>query len=84
MNIKVTSATKVLAMQLADTMSTLLAPFLTLRSAQDQEGCIVKYAPRYRLAFTLLNEDAASGNAAIAWDVREAISSWYFIRNAHQ
>ncbi|KAI0915936.1 hypothetical protein AcW1_009330 [Taiwanofungus camphoratus] len=74
MNIKVTSATKVLAMQLADTMSTLLAPFLTLRSAQDQEGCIVKYAPRYRLAFTLLNEDAASGNAAIAWDVREAIS----------
>lgn len=33
------------------------------------------YSPRYRLAFTLLNEDAASGNAAMSWDVQEAIQS---------
>ncbi len=33
------------------------------------------YAPRYRLAFTLLNEDAASGNGALAWDVQSAIQS---------
>ena len=33
------------------------------------------YAPRYRLAFTLLNEDAASGNGALDWDVQNAIQS---------
>ena len=34
---------------------------------------MVKYAPRYRLAFTLLNEDASSGNAAVTWDVEESL-----------
>ena len=35
----------------------------------------MKYSPRYRLAFTLLNEDTASGNGALAWDVQKAIQS---------
>lgn len=37
----------------------------------------MKYAPRYRLAFTLLNEDAASGQGVFTWDVREAIDGTY-------
>ncbi|KAH9973845.1 phosphatidylinositol-glycan biosynthesis class S protein-domain-containing protein [Lactifluus volemus] len=32
--------------------------------------------PRYRLAFTLLNEDAAAGRAVIGWDVAKMISRW--------
>ncbi|KAI9065234.1 hypothetical protein FKP32DRAFT_1647900 [Trametes sanguinea] len=50
----------------------LLAPYGSpASSAQTQR--VMKYSPRYRLAFTLLNEDAASGNAAMAWEVQGAI-----------
>ncbi|KAH8101175.1 phosphatidylinositol-glycan biosynthesis class S protein, partial [Cristinia sonorae] len=34
---------------------------------------VVKYSPRYRLAFSLLNEDASSGNAAVSWEVEKAL-----------
>ncbi|CCM04395.1 uncharacterized protein FIBRA_06571 [Fibroporia radiculosa] len=62
-----------LSMELADALATLLSPYSTLRSSQAER--VAKYAPRYRLAFTLLNEDAASGTAALSWDVHASLSS---------
>ncbi|KAL7277204.1 hypothetical protein ACG7TL_009053 [Trametes sanguinea] len=57
---------------LKETLEKLLAPYesSTLLSHTQR---VMKYSPRYRLAFTLLNEDAASGNAAMAWEVQAAI-----------
>ncbi|KAF7325859.1 GPI transamidase component PIG-S [Mycena kentingensis (nom. inval.)] len=52
---------------LADTLAGLLAPPLDSHR-------VVHYAPRYRLAFSLLNEDAAAGDAIDSWDVSRAIS----------
>jgi len=60
-------------LQLADTLATLLTPYTSLRSSQAER--VVSYSPRYRLAFTLLNEDAASGNAALSWDVHAAMTA---------
>lgn len=34
---------------------------------------VVQYAPRYRLAFSLLNEDASVGGGLMGWDVEAAI-----------
>lgn len=62
-------------MRLADTLTTLLAPYTALPSSQSQASRVVTYAPRYRLAFTLLNEDAASGSGATTWDVRDSFAS---------
>ncbi|PCH35059.1 hypothetical protein WOLCODRAFT_139716 [Wolfiporia cocos MD-104 SS10] len=61
-----------LAMGLADALATLLAPYTTLRTAHSDRA--VTFAPRYRLAFTLLNEDAASENAVLSWDVANSLS----------
>ncbi|KAI0078298.1 hypothetical protein K474DRAFT_1641640 [Panus rudis PR-1116 ss-1] len=55
----------------ADILSDLLAP--PTHCVSGPSNRVVKYAPRYRLAFTLLNEDAASGNAAFSWDVLRSI-----------
>ncbi|EJC97646.1 uncharacterized protein FOMMEDRAFT_115195 [Fomitiporia mediterranea MF3/22] len=34
----------------------------------------VQYSPRYRLAFSLMNEDAAAGDCPPSWDVKTAIA----------
>ncbi|KAJ7211389.1 phosphatidylinositol-glycan biosynthesis class S protein-domain-containing protein [Mycena pura] len=52
---------------LADTLSTLLVPLTNSHH-------VAHYSPRYRLAFTLLNEDAAAGQAITSWDISGAIS----------
>jgi len=57
--------------QLVDTLSALLVPY---SAVPEEEYRVAQYSPRYRLAFTLLNEDAAAGNAVIGWDVPNAIS----------
>ncbi|KAK7681393.1 hypothetical protein QCA50_015485 [Cerrena zonata] len=36
---------------------------------------VVKYSPRYRVSFTLLNEDSASGKAAYTWDMQQAFGA---------
>ncbi len=54
-------------------MEKLLLPY-NFRSSSDAHR-VVKYAPRYKLAFTLLNEDTSSGNAAISWELEDAIHS---------
>ncbi|KAG8987459.1 GPI transamidase component [Tulasnella sp. 427] len=55
---------------LSNTLAQLLLPPTTdaykLRVAQ--------YAPRYRLAFSLLNEDASVGGGATGWDIEEALA----------
>ncbi|KAJ7485443.1 phosphatidylinositol-glycan biosynthesis class S protein-domain-containing protein [Mycena latifolia] len=52
---------------LADKLSSLLSP-------PTDAHRVAQYSPRYRLAFTLLNEDAAAGGAISSWDVSGAIS----------
>lgn len=61
------------AQDLSNTLTQLLLPPATdtykLRVAQ--------YAPRYRLAFSLLNEDASVGGGATGWDIEEALAREY-------
>ncbi|KAJ7266892.1 phosphatidylinositol-glycan biosynthesis class S protein-domain-containing protein [Mycena haematopus] len=52
---------------LADALSVLLVP-------PTDAHRVAQYSPRYRLAFTLLNEDAAAGSAISGWDISGAIS----------
>jgi GPI-anchor transamidase subunit S len=56
---------------LVDALSGLLAPYSTSSDSHDR---VIQYAPRYRLAFTLLNEDAAAGQAVHRWDIQDAIA----------
>ena len=52
-----------------DTLTDLVVP-----KPDDSESLrVVKYSPKFRLAFSLLNEDAASGHAILSWDVKDAI-----------
>ncbi|KAK0203547.1 phosphatidylinositol-glycan biosynthesis class S protein-domain-containing protein [Desarmillaria ectypa] len=55
---------------LADVLATLLVPY---SSDPDREYRIAQYSPRFRLSFTLLNEDAAAGQAITGWDLTNAI-----------
>ncbi|KAF8134711.1 phosphatidylinositol-glycan biosynthesis class S protein-domain-containing protein [Mycena galopus ATCC 62051] len=52
---------------LADALSVLLVP-------PTDAHRVAQYSPRYRLAFTLLNEDASAGGAISDWDISGAIS----------
>lgn len=54
---------------LADTLTTLLIP----STIPDRDQVVAQYSPRYRLAFTLLNEDAAAGQAVTGWDISDAM-----------
>ena len=63
--------------RLANVLLKLLTPYSTYAASHLHTQRVMTYSPRYRLAFTLLNEDAASGNAALTWDVRNAIQSEY-------
>ncbi|KAG6897244.1 hypothetical protein C0992_003133 [Termitomyces sp. T32_za158] len=51
---------------LASTLSSLIAP--TISNNQ-----VVPYSPRYRLSFTLLNEDASASSSSLKWDIAHAI-----------
>ena len=63
--------------QTSETVTRLLAPY-TYQTASEEHRT-VKYAPRYRLAFTLLNEDATTSQAAFSWDIRSALHGKSFI-----
>ncbi|EPQ52232.1 hypothetical protein GLOTRDRAFT_80455 [Gloeophyllum trabeum ATCC 11539] len=56
---------------LADKLTALLSPYA---DTHEREHVVSKYASRYRIAFTLLNEDAASGKSALSWEIRKALS----------
>ncbi|KAJ3744970.1 phosphatidylinositol-glycan biosynthesis class S protein-domain-containing protein [Lentinula detonsa] len=51
---------------LASTLASLLAPKMDHRAAQ--------YSPRFRLSFTLLNEDSSAGQVITSWDIQQAIA----------
>lgn len=53
-----------------DLLSNLLSP----QAVVSNQAHVVQYSPRYRLAFTLMNEDAADGRVVPGWDIRAAIS----------
>ena len=36
---------------------------------------VAQFSPRYRLSFSLLNEDASAGDAIARWHIKDAISS---------
>ena len=55
--------------QVVDALTKLVLP----SSDSTEPLRVVKYSPRLRLAFSLLNEDAASGRAVLSWDVKDAI-----------
>ncbi|TFK34450.1 phosphatidylinositol-glycan biosynthesis class S protein-domain-containing protein [Crucibulum laeve] len=59
--------------KLVDTLSALIVPY---SAASEQEHRVAQYSPRYRLSFSLLNEDAAAGKAIIGWDVEQAINRY--------
>lgn len=52
------------------TLAALIAPNDKERSRQNR---VVRFSSRYRLAFSLLNEDASAGNGVMAWNVRKGI-----------
>jgi len=64
------------ANQAPDLLLSLLTPYGTPSPPGTFRHLVAKYAPRYRLAFTLLNEDAAAGRAVVGWDIAEMISRW--------
>lgn len=59
--------------QLVRKVVTSLQELLT-PPTQSTELRVAQYAPRYRVAFTLLNEDAAYGGAVAGWEVEKAIA----------
>lgn len=56
--------------QLVDTLTSLLAPYSI---TNDPEHRVAQYSPHYRLAFSLLNEDAAAGNAILDWKIQDGL-----------
>ncbi|KAI0258289.1 phosphatidylinositol-glycan biosynthesis class S protein-domain-containing protein [Gloeopeniophorella convolvens] len=57
-----------------DLLLSLLTPYGTPSPPGTFRHLVAKFAPRYRVAFTLLNEDASAGRAVTGWDIRDAIS----------
>ncbi|KAG2008391.1 hypothetical protein CC2G_013826 [Coprinopsis cinerea AmutBmut pab1-1] len=49
---------------------------LSLITPQLQDNRAAQFASRYRLSFSLLNEDAASGNIIKAWNIEEALQHY--------
>lgn len=58
----------------ANVLSSLLVPH---SSSRDSEQRVAQYSPRYRLAFSLLNENAAAGGVIIGWEIRKAIGQYF-------
>ena len=72
-----------IANEAPDLLLSLLTPYGTPSPPGTFCHLVAKYAPRYRLAFTLLNEDAAAGRAVVGWDVAGMISRRSFINSLH-
>jgi Phosphatidylinositol-glycan biosynthesis class S protein len=59
-----------LSKTLVSTLSSLLVP---QQSTSSQERLVARYASRFRLAFSLLNEDASTGGSVLGWDLESAV-----------
>ncbi|KAH7091884.1 phosphatidylinositol-glycan biosynthesis class S protein-domain-containing protein [Auriculariales sp. MPI-PUGE-AT-0066] len=62
------------ASQIIDLLQELLLPYASRRHEVDQQR-VAKYSPRYRLAFTLLNEDVSTSGFH-SWEIQEAIQDY--------
>ena len=60
--------------ELVDTLRSLLVPY---SGSSNGDHRAAQYSPHYRLAFSLLNEDAAAGSAVFDWNIRGAIRGMY-------
>ncbi|KAG9104487.1 GPI transamidase component [Ceratobasidium sp. 370] len=60
---------------LVDKVVASLRAFLT-PPIQSTELRVAQYAPRYRVAFSLLNEDASYGGAVTGWSIEKAIEDY--------
>ncbi|KAA1472038.1 hypothetical protein DENSPDRAFT_896001 [Dentipellis sp. KUC8613] len=61
---------------IAKDLASLLTPYSSHHEARSFEHLVAKYAPRYRLAFTMLNEDAAGGKLVAGWDIQGALANY--------
>ncbi|KAF4618900.1 hypothetical protein D9613_009941 [Agrocybe pediades] len=61
------------AVKLADLLESLLAPY---SKDNDPERRAAQYSSRYRLAFSLLNEDSAAGGGVLDWDIRTELKAY--------
>ncbi|KAI0035478.1 phosphatidylinositol-glycan biosynthesis class S protein-domain-containing protein [Vararia minispora EC-137] len=59
--------------RLPDLLLPLVYPYAAGYRRGGLEHLVAQYAPRYKLAFTLLNEDAAAGKAITGWDIHRSI-----------
>lgn len=59
-------------LQLAKAISSLIVPY-SLSDPDHQFGRVAQYAPRYRLAFSLLNEDAVAGDGVLHWNIQRSL-----------
>lgn len=66
------------ATQVSNLLISLLTPYESAHPPGTFRHLVAKYSPRYRLSFTLLNEDAAAGRAVVEWDVAKMISRLSF------
>ena len=57
----------------------LLSELIAGNFARHESSTIVQYSPRYRLSFSLLNEDASSQGYAAGWEVKDALASGFFL-----
>ncbi|KZV67899.1 hypothetical protein PENSPDRAFT_635200 [Peniophora sp. CONT] len=64
----------VVAQRLSNMLLRSYTPYTAGSQSNSFQHLVAKYSPRYRLAFTLLNEDAAAGQAITGWDVEHALA----------
>jgi hypothetical protein len=57
-----------------DKLFSILESLFLPYSSEVQDLRVAQYSPRYRLSFSLLNEDAAAGSVALGWEVKAAIN----------
>jgi len=55
-------------------LSEILADLLNPPSKANENNRVVQYSPRYRLSFTLLNEDASTGSSATNWNIQAGLA----------
>lgn len=55
---------------ISETLADLVNPY----SKANQNNRVVQYSPRYRLSFTLLNEDASAGSSASNWNIQAGLT----------
>lgn len=69
------SMNEVSIVRVVDTISTLLG-----LEVDEPDARVIKFAPRYKLVFTLLNQNASRGGAVLGWDIDNLLDRTLLIR----